>query len=88
MPKEDPIWNQSSATWRHTSHKYSFSRGERFHQNPLNYSDILEPSLPSSLHPAKSCTFGKGHRRPISEVVLRNAKEKPAPDRYNMETQD
>ena len=88
MPKEDPRWNQSSATWRHTPHKYSFSRGERFHQSQLAYSDILEPSIPSSFNPAKSCTFGKGHRRPISEVVLRNAKEKPAPDRYHMESHD
>ena len=24
MPKEQARWNQSSATWRHTTHKYSF----------------------------------------------------------------
>ena len=88
LPKEDLRWNQSSATWRHAAHKYSFSRQDRFRDSPLAHSDILQPDLPSSLNPAKSCTLGKGHRSPISEVLLRNAKEKPAPDRYSMEAHD
>jgi hypothetical protein len=28
--KITPRWNQSSATWRYTSHKYSFSKDSRF----------------------------------------------------------
>jgi hypothetical protein len=28
--KVTPNWNQSSATWRNTSHKYSFSKDRRF----------------------------------------------------------
>jgi hypothetical protein len=87
LRKEDPRWAQSSATWRHTAHKYSFSRQDRFRESPLSHSDILQPTLPSTLNP-KACTFGKGNRRPISEVVLRNAKEKPAPDRYSMQIVD
>jgi hypothetical protein len=37
---------------------------------------------------SKSCTFGKGNRKPISAVVLRNAKEKPGPDRYDLKIVD
>jgi len=87
MSKDAPDWNQSSATWRHTSPKHSFSRDRRFRDHPLYYSDIIEPQIPSSIN-SKTCTFGKGHRRPISEVVLRNAKEKPSPDRYDMSISD
>jgi hypothetical protein len=87
MPKEQARWNQSSATWRHTTHKYSFSKDSRFKDSPAYYSDILEPQIPTSLT-SKSCTFGKGTRKPISAVILRNAKEKPAPDRYDMSVTD
>lgn len=83
MAKDTPRWNQSSATWRHTSPHFSFSKDNRFRDHSLNYSDILEPQIPST-NANKSCTFGKGTRRPISNVVLRNAKEKPAPDRYDL----
>jgi hypothetical protein len=37
---------------------------------------------------SKSCTFGKGTRKPISAVILRNAKEKPGPDRYDFNGYD
>jgi hypothetical protein len=87
MPKEHPKWNQSVSTWRHTSHKYSFSRDSRFKNNSLYYTDIIEPQIPNTIS-NKSCTFGKGNKRPISTVILRNAKEKPAPDRYNMHSFD
>lgn len=87
MPKERPKWNQSASTWRHTSHKYSFSKDNRFKDSPAYYSDILKPEIPTSLA-SKSCTFGKGNKKPISSVVLRNAKEKPAPDRYTMRSFD
>ena len=83
MPKEAPKWNQSSTTWRHTSHKYSFSKDNRFKDSPPYYTDILEPQIPSSIT-SKSCTFGKGNKKPISVVTLRNAKEKPGPDRYDL----
>lgn len=83
MLKETPRWNQSSATWRHTAKRYSFSKDSRFKDESFNYSDIIEPQIPSFIS-SKSCTFGKGNRKPISEVVLRNAKEKPGPDRYDM----
>lgn len=82
--KEVPRWNQSSSTWRHASHRYSFSRDDRFRTKKYYYTDIIEPELPSTNH-HKSCTFGKGGRKPISEVILRNAKEKPSPDAYNLE---
>lgn len=73
MPKETPNWHQSAATWRHTSHKHSFSRNRRFSDPHCNYSDFISPKIPSSLS-AKSCTFGRGTRKPISTVILRNAK--------------
>ena len=81
--KVTPDWNQSSATWRNTSHKYSFSKDKRFKDYRVEYSDIIEPQIPTT-RSSKSCTFGKGKKRPISEIILRNAKEKPAPDRYDM----
>lgn len=87
MQKELPRWTQSASTWRHTSYRYSFSKDRRFKDEQLNYSDILEPTLPSTNN-NKSCSFGKGIRKPISEVVLRNAKEKPAPCAYDMNTHD
>ena len=87
MPKESPKWNQSTATWRHTSHKYSFSKDSRFKDSPPYYTDILEPQIPSSLT-SRSCTFGKGTKKPISVVTLRNANEKPGPDRYEMKIFD
>jgi hypothetical protein len=30
LEKTTPRWNQSAATWRNTSHKYSFSKDSRF----------------------------------------------------------
>lgn len=63
--KDVPKWNQSSSTWRHTSHRYSFSKEDRFRDKKLYYSDILEPDL-GSTNQNKSCTFGKGNKRPIS----------------------
>lgn len=30
MSKELPRWTQSASTWRHTSHRYSFSKDSRF----------------------------------------------------------
>lgn len=30
MKKDLPDWNHSSATWRHSSHRYSFSKDSRF----------------------------------------------------------
>lgn len=87
MPKETPKWNQSATTWRHSTHKYSFSKDNRFKENCSYYSDILKPQIPSTLTP-RSCSFGKGTRKPISDVVLRNAKEKPGPDRYDMKLLD
>jgi len=74
IPKECPRWTQSASTWRHTSHKYGFSKDSRFKDNSSYCSDIIEPHLPSSINSNKSCTFGKGNKRPISVVVLRNAK--------------
>lgn len=65
MPKELPRWTQSAATWRHTSHRYSFSKDSRFKDQKFYYSDILEPDLPPTNN-FKSCTFGKGNRKPIS----------------------
>lgn len=41
LNKDTPRWNQSSSTWRHTSHRYSFSRDDRFRDNKIYYSDIL-----------------------------------------------
>ena len=41
--KETPRWNQSSSTWRHTSHRYSFSRDDRFRTKKYYYNDIIEP---------------------------------------------
>lgn len=87
MQKEHPRWNQSSATWRHASHQFSFSKDSRFKDSPPYYSDIIEPQIPNTIT-GKSCSFGSGTRRPISNVVLRNAKEKPAPDRYDLTTVD
>lgn len=87
MPKESPKWNQSSTTWRHTSQKYSFSKDSRFKEHTPYYTDILEPQIPTSLT-SKSCTFGKGNKKPISVVTMRNAKEKPAPDRYDFKSYD
>lgn len=84
LPKDVPRWGQSAATWRNTSHRYSFSRDDRFRTKKYSYSDIIEPELPTTNH-NKSCTFGKGNRKPISEVILRNAKEKPSPDAYSMD---
>jgi len=43
MPKENARWNQSVATWRNASHKYSFSRDSRFKEQRPYYSDIIEP---------------------------------------------
>jgi hypothetical protein len=73
MNKDRADFNQSTATWRHTSHQYSFAKGKRFKDNTPYYSDIIEPKIGTTLT-SKSCTFGKGTRRPISNVVLRNAK--------------
>lgn len=83
MRKEPARWNQSAATWRNTSHKYSFSKDDRFKESSFYYTDIIEPQIPTSIT-SKSCTFGKGNKKPISTVILRNAKEKPAPDRYDI----
>lgn len=41
--KIPPRWNQSSSTWRHTSHRYSFSKDSRFKDYKVNYTDILKP---------------------------------------------
>lgn len=83
MSKDCARWNQSAATWRHTAKKYSFSKDQRFKQSSFYHTDIIEPQIPSSLS-SKSCTFGKDIKKPISVIVLRNAKEKPAPDRYDI----
>lgn len=88
MPKEHPRWNQSAATWRNTSHKYSFSKDSRFKESSFYYSDIIQPQIPTSLNSNKSCTFGKGIKKPISAIILRNAKEKPGPDRYDLSITD
>ena len=87
MPKESPKWNQSASTWRHTSHRYSFSKDNRFKDSPPYYTDIIHPQFPSTMT-SKTCTFGKDVKKPISCVLLRNAKEKPGPDRYDMTTTD
>lgn len=59
MNKDLPNWNQSAATWRNTSHRYSFSKSKRFQNAKLNYLDIGEPVLPST-QTKITCTFGKG----------------------------
>lgn len=59
MLKETPRWNQSVATWRNTSYRYSFSKDERFKDVKPVSTDILEPQIPSSLG-TKSCSLGKG----------------------------
>ncbi len=41
--KTTPRWNQSAATWRNTSHKYSFSKDSRFKDYRVEYTDIIEP---------------------------------------------
>ena len=83
MPKDHAQWNQSATTWRHSPHKYSFSKDSRFKDNHSYYNGILEPEIRGTLC-SKSCTLGKGKKKPISEVVLRNAKERPGPDRYDL----
>ena len=87
MKKETPDWNQSSATWRNSSPKYAFPKGDRFNTQRAAHLDIIQPEIPSTKSPVY-CTFGKGKRRPISIVALRNAAEKPAPDRYSMKSFD
>lgn len=49
--------------------------------------DILQPELPSTNN-NKSCTFGKGERKAISDIILRNAKEKPAANVYDLKIFD
>lgn len=87
LPKEQPKWNQSATTWRHSSHRYSFSKESRFKDHSSYHSDILKPEIPTTLT-TRSCTFGRGAKTPISTVILRNAKEKPGPDRYDMKIVD
>ena len=87
MKKETPGWNQSSSTWRHTSPKFAFPKGDTFKKDKASHLDIIQPEIPTTKSPV-ACTFGKGRRRPISIVTLRNAKEKPAPDRYSMKNLD
>ena len=41
MKKDTPTWNQSAATWRNSSHRYSFSKDSRFKDNKPYYLDIL-----------------------------------------------
>ena len=73
MSKDTPRWNQSAATWRNTSPRYSFSKDERFRTRKYYYSDVIEPELPTT-RSSISCTFGKDDKKPISVSVLRNAK--------------
>jgi hypothetical protein len=79
-----PLWRQSASTWRHASPRFSFSKDSRFKDFKCSHLDIQKLELPSSLR-SKSCTFGKGTRRPISVITLRNAKLTPSPDRYNLD---
>ena len=83
LSKDIPRWNQSATTWRHTSHRYSFSKDDRFHTRKYYHSGIIEPELPST-RSSITCTFGKDEKKPISLTVLRNAKEKPSPDHYDL----
>ena len=46
--KITPRWNQSAATWRNTSHKYSFSKDSRFKDYKVEYTDIIEPEIPTT----------------------------------------
>lgn len=41
MLKDPPRWNQSAATWRHSSRKHSFTKDIRFKENSLYYTDII-----------------------------------------------
>ena len=43
IEKRRPDWNQSASTWRHSSHRYSFSKDSRFKDPSLTHMDILEP---------------------------------------------
>lgn len=87
MKKNGAHWNQSSSTWRHTPRKYSIPKDSRFKDSTPYYTDMVKLSIPST-QGTKSCTFGKGKRAPISAIVLRNAQEKPAPDRYDLSILD
>jgi hypothetical protein len=80
-----PLWGQSSSTWRHGSPRYSFSKDPRFNTPKASHLDIQKLELPSTLR-SKSCTFGKGNKKPISTIVLRNAKLNPSPDRYAIDS--
>ena len=73
MSKDTPRWNQSTATWRHHSPRYSFSKDQRFRTRKHYYNDIMELEIPST-RSSISCTFGKDNKKPISEVIMRNAK--------------
>lgn len=66
-------WNQSSSTWRNSTKRYSFSKEKRFKTTAPNCLDILEPEMPDTKS-KKSCSFGKGNKKPISENTLRNAR--------------
>lgn len=39
--KKIPDWNQSSSTWRHSAHRYSFSKGNRFISLRPSFLDII-----------------------------------------------
>ena len=80
--KKDTIkWNQSVSTWRNATPKISFSKDQRFRTTQPYSLDIIEPEVVDTKS-KKTCSFGSGKKKPISDVVLRNAKEKPSPNTY------
>ena len=79
--KETVQWNQSTSTWRNTSPRITFPKDSRFKTSEAYSLDIIEPEVVDTKS-KKTCTFGRGNKKPISDLVLRNAKEKPAPNAY------
>ena len=73
MTKDKPDWGQSASTWRHTSLSHKFSKTKRFSNDKASHTDIIEIEHPPTNNKV-ACTFGKGKKRPISVVVMRNAK--------------
>ena len=66
-------WNQSVSTWRNGTPQISFSKEKRFRTSKAYSLDIIEPEVVDTKS-KKTCTFGRGNRKPISDIVLRNAK--------------
>lgn len=76
--------NLSSSMLLHSSTAHSFPKGIRFTRRRIDYEDVTQIQLPS-LQSTRYTNFGFGKKNLLPQHVMRNAKEIPPPNSYNLQ---